>query len=99
MSCTSGFVDDVMFARNRRGKGVARRILKVTRQGATLEAKSDIYSCIVCRLSSPRLNVVTFRCGFHFVKLTSLLSYNQIKSNLFVKLLYTEANSQKFSQH
>ena len=48
MLCTSGFVDDVMFAHNRSGNGDANRAYaKVTHQGAAPGAKSGVYDCLV----------------------------------------------------
>jgi len=47
--CTSGFVDNVMFAHNRPGKGNTSlgRILEVTHQGAAPGAKCDVCDCPV----------------------------------------------------
>jgi len=45
MLCTSGFVDDVMFGRNRPGKKAMPigRVLKVSHQGAAPGAKFYVY--------------------------------------------------------
>ena len=57
--CTSGFLDDVTFAKlriaamNRRRKG---RIVKVTHQEAELgRAESGVYDCLVCDVSMTAL--------------------------------------------
>ena len=48
MLCTSGFVDDVMFAHNwPYGMRLIWCILKVTHQAAAPGAKCDVYDCLV----------------------------------------------------
>ena len=46
---TSGFLDNVMFAHDRRRKGdpITGSILKVTHREQNPEAKSDVYDCLV----------------------------------------------------